>query len=121
VILPKDYNPVIYMCSEFGQFYENLIVSGNQYGVPIKRKRTEYTNGFLTLAKAYFHHKKNSAGFAILVGVVCLNYLHIPNYLKLNIAAIFIGVLMLSFYVNALYRKRMNNGNLVFDATRSKT
>jgi len=101
-----------YAYSEFGHFYDSLVVSGNDFGVPIKRKETK-TLSVLDFGKAYFHQRRHALGFTTFVFVFAINYFNVSPFIKLNLAVIAFCILTLFFYMTALYHKRLNNGNLV--------
>ncbi len=107
------YRKLVYNCSDFAQFYERLIVSGNSYGVPIRRRESALTQRFLILSGQYFHHRKNTLGLAVLGFAMTMNYLQISSYLKLNLVVVFSAFLILSGYALALFNKRTANGNLL--------
>ncbi len=102
-----------YVYSEFGQFYEHLVISGNYLGVPIKRKKSPFAQSFLYFVRAYFHHRKNFIAFGVVSAVFCLNYFHVSTFLKINIATVSFATLVLSFYLSKLHEKRVNNGDLL--------
>lgn len=101
-----------YVYSEFGQFYDSLVVSGNNLGVPIKRKKAS-TISLLDFAKAYFRQRRNTAGFLTFFFIFCINYFNVSPFLKLNLAVLCFGILVLFFYLTALYQKRSQNGELL--------
>lgn len=110
LILFKRLN---YMYSEFGQFYDRLVVSGNDMGVPIKRKRSSYT-ALLNFTKLYFYQRRNALGFASLVLIFCINYfVDVSPFVKLNLAALSFGILVVFFYIAALYHRRLEKGRLL--------
>jgi len=98
--------------SEFGQFYDDIVMSGNKWGVPIKRKKGT-SLPIVEFAKAYFHQRRNTIGFFSLVSIFCINYFKVSPFLKLNLAVICFGVVVLFFYLTALYQKRLRNGDLI--------
>ena len=100
---------ISYSSSEFGQLYSSIITYGDFYGVPIKRKK----NTLIDFLKVYFHEKRNSIGFSMLVVTFGINYLSSSIFLKINMAVLSFGMLVLVFYVSALYQKRLNNGNFI--------
>ncbi len=101
-----------YVYSQFGQFYNSIVISGNNSGVPIKRKKNVST-AILDFAKVYFHQRRNTIGFLTLLFIFCINYFNVSLYLKLNMAAISFLMLILFYFLTALYQKRLNNGNLI--------
>lgn len=101
-----------YVYSEFGQFYDSIVVSGNDLGVPIKRKKGASVP-LLEFAQAYFHQRRNTIGFASLISIFFINYFNVPPFLKLNLAVICFGILILFVYLTALYEKRLKNDNLI--------
>jgi hypothetical protein len=106
------FNRLNYVYSEFGQFYDNLVISGNNLGVPVKRKKSA-TISLLDLAKAYFHQRRNTLGFMTFLFIFFINYFNISPFFKLNIAVLTIGVLVLFFFMTALYQKRSQKGELI--------
>lgn len=98
-----------YSYSQFGQLYNSIISYGDAYGVPIKRKK----NAFLQFLKIYFYEKRNSIGFSMLVLTFCINYFGNSIFIKINMAVLLFGMLVLLFYISALYQKRLNNGNFI--------
>lgn len=102
-----------YIYSEFGQFYDTVVVTGNYRGVPIKRKKSSKVSLLvLSLAKAYFNEKRNTFGFITFLFIICINYLNFSPFLKLNIIVLSFGVLILTFYLTVLYQKRSQNDEL---------
>jgi len=98
--------------SAFGRFYDSMIVEGKNPGVPIKRKKG---TGVLILnfARAYFHQRRNTIIFGTLFFIFFINYFDVPIFVKLNLAVLSFGVLILFFYLTALYQKRSREGNLI--------
>ncbi len=98
--------------SAFGQFYDSIMAEGKNFGVPIKRKKS---NGVLILGfvRAYFHQRRNAITFGTLFFIFFLNYFDVPVFLKLSLAILSCGVLILFFYLTALYQKRLKEGNLI--------
>jgi len=98
--------------SAFGRFYDSIIVERKNLGVPIKRKKS---TGVLILhfARAYFHQRRNSITFGTLFFIFLINYFEVPIFVKLNLAVLSFGVLMLFFYLTVLYQKRSKEGNLI--------
>lgn len=98
-----------YSYSDFGQLYSSIISYGDVYGVPIKRKK----NAFIQFLKIYFHEKRNSIGFSMLLLTFFINYFSNSIFIKINMTVLSIGMFALLFYVSALYQKRLNSGNFV--------
>lgn len=98
--------------SDFGQFYDALMNTGNKYGVPIRRKRST-SAVLLDFSKAYFHQRRNSVGFTMLISALGINYFSSNVFIKINMAVLSFGLLVLLFYLTALYQKRINNGNIL--------
>ncbi|MFQ5652276.1 MAG: hypothetical protein ACE5IY_20290 [bacterium] len=99
--------------SEFGQFYEHLMISGNHFGVPIKRKKSPFVFSFLNFLRAYFDQRRNSVAFIMFVFVFCLNYFDFDLFFKINVLAVSFATLVLFFYISALYHKRVNSGDFL--------
>ncbi|RMD94690.1 MAG: hypothetical protein D6813_01725, partial [Calditrichaeota bacterium] len=78
----------------------------------IKRKKGS-SSELIKIAKAYFYHKRNLIGFLAVFFIFLINYFNISPFIKLNLAALSIGVLALFFYLTALYQKRFREGNLI--------
>lgn len=114
------FRKVNFVYSDFGQFYDCIVVDGNKWGIPIKRKRNSLAQSFLTTIRQYLVLRKNTFGFVILSFVFSLNYLEISLFLKLNIAAVTFAIIVLFFYISALYQKRLSSGNLLSSKNRSK-
>ena len=102
-----------YIYSDFGQFYDTLMTEGNKWGVPIKRKKSAYALSFLSLVQAYLHQKRNVFGLATLSLVFCVSYFDVSPFLKLHLIALVAGMIVLFFYLSALYHKRLSNGDLL--------
>ena len=102
-----------YIHSDFGQFYESLIVSGNQSGVPIKRRKNPTLHFFASVARDYFNKSRNSFWFSLFSFLLVIKLLDFPLYLKMNVAAILIAALAILFYLAALYQKRLKKGELM--------
>jgi len=98
--------------SAFGRFYDSIVVEGKNPGVPIKRKKS---TGVLILgfARAYFHQRRNTITFATLFFIFLINYFDVPIFVKLNLAVLSFGVLILFFYLTVLYQKRSKEVNLI--------
>jgi hypothetical protein len=101
-----------YAYSEFGQFYNAIVTAGNDLGVPIKRKKS-LSFSMLDLAKAYFHHRRNAIVFLTLVFICAINYFNVSLFIKLNLAVLSTGALIVFYYLTALYEKRLKNNNLL--------
>jgi hypothetical protein len=102
------------MNSEFGRFYDSIVVTGNHLGVPIKRKRSSPVSLLaLGLARAYFQERRNAFGLITFLVIFSINYFNFYPFLKLNIVVFFFGVLILVFYLTALNQKRSQNGELL--------
>ncbi len=98
--------------SAFGRFYDSIIVEGKNLGVPIKRKKSRGVL-ILAFARAYFHQRRNTITFSTLFFIFFINYFDVPIFVKLNLAVLSFGVLILFFYLTALYQKRSKEGNLI--------
>ncbi|MFQ5676556.1 MAG: hypothetical protein ACE5G1_11710 [bacterium] len=98
--------------SPFGQFYDSIISEQKNLGIPIKRKKSTAVP-VLDFAKAYFHQKRNTLAFGALLLIFAMNYWTIPGFVKLNMAAISLVILILFFYLTALYQKRSQKGDLL--------
>lgn len=109
-----------YVYSDFGQFYDNLVISGNNMGVPIKRKKSTYAT-LIDFAKSYFYTRRNALFFITLVLVFCINYFNVSPFLKLNLSAISFCILVLFFYLTALYQKRIQKGRLLAISRNNKS
>ena len=101
-----------YAYSEFGQFYNTIVTAGNDFGVPIKRKKSASIS-ILDFARAYFHHRRNAIVFLALIFIFCINYFNVSLFIKLNLAVLTTGVLIIFYYLTALYAKRMKTNNLI--------
>jgi len=103
---------VNYLYSEFGQFYDSIVTTGNNLGVPIKRKKAVSLSA-IDFAKAYFHQRRNAVGFLTLLLVFGINYFSDSVFFKLNMAMLSFGVMVLFYYFTALYQKRLKTNNLL--------
>lgn len=101
-----------YAYSEFGQFYNAIVTAGNDLGVPIIRKKSASIS-MLDFAKAYFHHRRNVIVFFTLIFIFCINYFDVSLFIKLNLAVLTTGVLIIFYYLTALYAKRSKTNNLI--------
>lgn len=101
-----------YAYSPFGQFYDSIVISGNALGVPIKRKKS-VSKSVISFMKAYFHQRRNAMGFLTLFFVFCINYFEVSLFIKLNFVVIAFGVLILFYFLSALYHKRLKDDNLI--------
>ena len=101
-----------YAHSEFGQLYDSIMGDSKKFGVPVKRKKS---GGVLIIAfvRAYFHQRRNSIVFGTWFFIFFINYFDVPMFIKLNLAIVSFGVLILFFYLTALYQKRFKEGNLI--------
>lgn len=102
-----------YVYSDFGQFYENALITGTYMGVPIKKKKNRGVSSLIAFVKSYFKYRRNSFIFLSLIFILCLNHLNLPAYLKLNVAVLAFSSLLLFFYIIVLYQKRIRNGEFV--------
>lgn len=107
-----SFRLINHVCSTFGQFYDILAITGNSYGVPIKRKKSASVS-FLSFAKAYFHQRRNTVGFLTLLFIFCINFFTISVFVKINLAVLSFGVLIIFYFLTALYQKRLTNGYLL--------
>jgi hypothetical protein len=101
-----------YAYSDFGQFYEELLANGSKYNVPVKR-RAGWAAPLLVFAKEYFTYRRNTMAFLASLFIFMINYFQVSPFLKLNIAVLAFAVLVLGFYLSALYHKRSRNGDLI--------
>ncbi len=101
-----------YALSDFARFYDSLMVTGNYLGVPIKRKRS-LSVPLLDFIRAYLDQKRNAIGFFTLLFVLFINIFEVSLFVKLNLAALSLGLMILFYYLSALYQKRLKNGNLL--------
>lgn len=102
-----------FVYSDFGRFYDSLVMTGNNMGVPIRRKKSAYTTAFIKGIRAYFHYRKNLISLVTLCFLFGVNYFNVSLFLKINLAALWFGVIILFAYVSALYQKRLEAGNLL--------
>ena len=103
---------VNHSCSAFGQLYESIMQSSNTFGVPIKRRKTAaYTVWQAT--KAYFLQWRNTIGFSMLVLAMTVNFSGASDFVKINLAVMAFGLVVLLYYLTALYHKRLANGNIL--------
>ncbi len=102
-----------FVYSEFGRFYEAIAVQGNAMGVPIKRKKSHYAIGFVNILRAYFHHQRNLIWALSLAFVFGINYFDFSLFFKINLAALWFGVIILFAYVSALLKKRSRAGDFL--------
>lgn len=101
-----------YVYSAFGQFYDSIVISGNHLGVPIKRRKSA-SLPIIDFARAYFHQRRNAIGFLTLLFIFCFNYFQVSLFIKLDLAVLSFGLLLLFYYLTALYQKRSRNGDLL--------
>ncbi len=101
-----------YAYSDFGQFFEELLANGGKYNVPVKR-RASWAVPLLNFAKEYFTYRRNALAFLTSIFIFMINYFQVSPFLKLNIAVLSLAVLVLGFYLSALYHKRSRNGDLI--------
>jgi len=102
-----------YAYSDFGQFYEHALISGNYLGVPIKKKRNKSIAPLIAFIKSYFKYRRNTFIFLSLAFIICLEHAGLPPYLKLNVAVLAFCSVVLLFYIIALYQKRVRNGEFI--------
>jgi len=102
-----------FVCSTFGHFYDSIVTSGNNLGVPIRRKKSTYATAFVKWIRAYFHSRRNLISLVTLSFLFCVNYFDVSLFLKLNLAALWFGVIILFAFVSALYQKRLETGDLL--------
>ncbi len=102
-----------FVYSPFGQFYDSLVIGGNDMGVPIKRKSSPFVESFMDVVKEYFHHRRNAIAFVMFFVVFLMHYFSFSTFLRVNIAAAVFALVVLFFYLSALHNKRVTKGNLV--------
>lgn len=108
-----SFRLINHIYSAFGQFYDALTRDASSFaGIPIKRKKT-VSLSFLDFAKAYFHQRRNSISFFTLLFILCINFLNISLFVKINLAVLIFGALVLFYYLSALYQKRSKDGYLL--------
>jgi len=98
--------------SEFGKLYDSIMVDSKSFGIPIKRKKSGGVV-IIDFVKAYFHQRRNSIVFGTIFFIFFINYFEVPIFVKLNLAVLSFGVLILFFYLTVLYQKRLKEGNLI--------
>lgn len=101
-----------YASSGLGRLYDSVLSAGARFGVPIKRKRTSVAI-LLEFARAYFHERRNLVVVSALVAIIGLNYFSNSLFLKINMAVLLSGCLILFYYGSALYQRRLADGDLL--------
>ncbi len=111
-LLTTMFRLVNHSYSVFGQFYDTIVNSGNAFGVPIKRKQT-VSYAIWQMTKSYFLQWRNAIGFSMLVMALAINFSGASLFVKINMAVLSFGLVVLLYYLTALYQKRTSNGNIV--------
>jgi hypothetical protein len=114
VFIITFFKKLDFVYSDFGQFYENMMVAGNGTGVPIKRKKSRVVLALFEFTRLYFHQRKHVFGILILLSVIGINYFNVSPYIKLCLIAFFAGTLVLILYLSALHQKRLAANDLLF-------
>ncbi len=101
------FKKMCFLCSDYGQFYESLISQKIDLGkVKIQRRKTERNVLFLKILKIYFTQRRNYLLTLGLMFVIAFLYFRFPNYVTLNIIAFMGCILILFYFIYALYKKR---------------
>lgn len=100
------FNRLNYISSEFGQYYERLLMLGNQSGLQIVRKQSRSLEPIVDFFRSYFTEKPKYAAVAIIFIVFAMNYLKLPESAKIYALAIATTFLLVCLYWSVLSRKR---------------
>lgn len=107
------FNRLNYISSDFGQYYERLLMNGRRAGVAIVRKQSQNLRPVFDLFQKYFFARPGYGAISFLAAIVFMSYLKAPESVFVNLAAIAIAFLLLFVYWWGLSRKRDLQHNVI--------
>lgn len=101
------FKKLCFLCSDYGQFYEDLIRREVSMGkIQVKRHRSEMNVLLLQILKLYFYQRRNYILVLILMTSIGLSYFKFPKFITINLVAFLCCFLILFWFINALYKRR---------------
>jgi len=107
------FNRINYISSEFGQYYERLLVSGGRAGIAIIRKQSQNLQPVFAFFQKYFVTRPAYGAVAFMMIILFMSYVKVPQSALVNFAAIGIAFLLLFVYWWGLSRKRDLQHNVI--------
>lgn len=100
------FNRLNYVSSEFGQYYERLLMRGNTGGLQIIRKQSRSLQPIVDFLRGYFTEKPRYAAVTIIGIVFAMNYIDLPDSAKIFVLAFATTFLLVCLYWSVLSRRR---------------
>ena len=98
---------MLFLGSEYGQFYEALIKQKIPIGkLKIQRSRSEINALLLQLLKLYFQKRWKYILSLMWMLFIVFSYFRFPGYVTLNIAAYLVCTMVLIWFASILYQRR---------------
>jgi hypothetical protein len=107
------FNRLNYISSDFGQYYERLLITGGRSGIAIIRKQSQSLRPIFGFFEKYFVTKPAYGAVALMATFLFMSYLKVPESAWLNFAAIAVAFLLLFVYWWGLSRKRDLQHNVI--------
>ncbi len=107
------FNRLNYISSDFGQYYERLLVSGGRAGIAIIRKQSQNLQPLFAIFQKYFVIRPVYGAITFMSAILVMSYIKVPQSALVNFAAIGIAFLLLFVYWWGLSRKRDLQHNVI--------
>lgn len=100
------FNRLNYISSEFGQYYERLLMRGHTTGLQIIRKQSRSLQPVVDFVRGYFTEKPRFAAVTVIGIVFAMNYVELPDSAKIFVLAFATTFFLVCLYWSVLSRKR---------------
>lgn len=108
------FKKLCFSCTEYGQFYENLINGKIDFGKLKIQKRNSHLNAFVLKAmKIYFSQRIVSAISFMGFLIFAFFYFPLSKLITLNVTAVCMCILVLFIFINGLFKKREKAGHII--------
>lgn len=101
------FKKLFFLCSEYGQFYEDILQSKGKLGkVRIMRHQNKGNAIFLHFLTYYLYHRRNYILMLCFLTAVGIFYFKFPKFFTINIVAFVCCSTVLLWFLTGLYRRR---------------
>jgi len=101
------FKKLLFLCSDYGQFYEALIKNKINIGkIRVQRRHNRLNVILIRILKIYLYQRRNYLLTLALLTTLGLIYFQSPKFFAINVAAFLCCFLILFWFINVLYRKR---------------
>jgi len=108
------FKKLCFSCTEYGQFYENLINGKIDLGKVKIQKRNSHSNAFvIKVVKIYFSQRIVYAISFLGFLIIAFFYFRLSKLITLNVAAFCMCILVLFIFINGLFKKREKAGHVI--------